>query len=103
TDDVRRSRFEPGWRIEIGRLLERHSIDHRSAALPGRKRSQQLGAAPQATDAGGAVQLVRGEGVKVRADLPNVHIDARHSLAAVEQEQSALAVRDLGRSPCIEN
>ena len=58
-DDVRRARLEPRRRIEEGRLLERHLLDHRPAALPRRHCGKQLGAAPQAADAGRAVQLVR--------------------------------------------
>ena len=89
-DDVRRSRFEPRRRIEEGRLLERDLLDHRPAALPRRHCCEQLGAAPQAADAGRPVELVRGEGVEVGADRRRRSTrQTRHRLAAVEQQQRA--------------
>ena len=102
-DDVRRSRLEPRRRIEIGRLLERDLVDHRSAALPRRHRCEQLGAAPQAADAGRAVELVRGESVEVGADGGDVDRQARHRLAAVEQQQRALRMRDVRGAPGVED
>ncbi len=87
----------------IGRLLECDLVDHRSAALPRRHRGEQLGAAPQAADAGRTVELVRGESVEVGADRGDVDGHARHRLAAVEQQQRALRVGDLGGAPGVED
>ena len=80
----------------IGRFGEGDAVDHRPAALPRRHRREQLGAAPQAADAGRAVELVAGESVEIAADRGDIDRHARHRLAAVEQQQRALGMGDLG-------
>ena len=44
-----------------------------------------------------------GECVEVGADCGDIDRQARHCLAAVEQEQRAFIVRDLGRLPRVED
>ncbi len=102
-DDVRSAGFEPHRRIEIRGLLERDLLDHRAAALPRRQALEQAGAAPQAADPGWPVELVRRISVEVAADGGDSDRQSRHRLAAVEQQQRALRMRDLPRAPRVED
>ena len=64
---------------------------------------EQIGAAPQAADAGRAVEFVAGESVEIAADRGDVDRHARHRLAAVEQQQRALRMRDFGGALGVED
>ena len=102
-DNMRGARLEPRWRRQIGRLLERHPVNHRAAALPRRHRLQDLVASPERADPGGPVHLMRGESVKVRADGRDIDRKAWCGLTAVEQQLGAYLVRDVRRALRIED
>ena len=101
-DDMRSPGFEPRRRVEEGRSFERDSVDHRPAALPWRHLGEQLGASPQAADAGRAVKLVARKSVEIAADRGDIETQAGHRLAPVEQQQCALRMGDFGGAPGVE-
>src|SRR6185369_4611159 len=93
-DDVRSAGLEASGRVEESRLLERHLFDHRAAALPWRQIGEQLGASPEAADAGWAVELVGGISVEIGAQGRDIDRKPRHGLASIEQQQCALGMRN---------
>ena len=64
---VGRARLEPLRRRGVGRRLHPDGLDHRAAGDERRHRVQQLAAAPEDADAGGAEHLVAGERREVDA------------------------------------
>ena len=70
-------------RQELG-FVHVHGRDHRAAGEERRHGREQLPAAEQRTDAGGAEHLVAGEHGEVHAEGVQVHRDVRHTLAGVE-------------------
>ena len=74
-------------------LLEAHGEDHVATALPRRHGLEQRLAAVEHADAGGAVQLVAGEGIEIA--IERLHVDAlmRHRLRAIEQHRYPARVR----------
>ena len=92
--DVRRARLEPRRRGQVGGLVERHLVDHRTAALVGRHRVEDFGPGPQRADPGRAVDLVRRENVEIAIERGDVDRQARRRLAAVEQQLRADLVRE---------
>ena len=102
-DDMRRSCFEALRRRREGGALERHVVDHRSAALVRRHGLEQIGAAPQSADAGRAVQFVRRQSIEIATDRGDIDRDPRRRLAAVEQQQRTFRMRDFRRAPGVED
>ncbi len=93
--DVRSAGLETGWRIGVGGAFEADAADHVAAALIRRHRGQHLGAAPEHTDAGGAVELVTGENIEVATQRLHVHRQMRHGLRAIDQHRHAACMGKL--------
>ncbi len=90
-------------RVVLGALLEGDGEDHVAAALPRRHGREQLLAAVEHADAGGAVDLVAGEGVEVA--VQRLHVDRRWAMACAPSSSTgtprAWASRDdLARPGC---
>ena len=94
--DVRRAGFELERQFVEGGLLETHGEDHVAAALPRRHGLEQRLAPDERADAGGAVHLVRREGVEVAVERFEVHALVRHGLGAVDEHHGAARVREAG-------
>ncbi len=93
--DVRRAGLHAVRQLVVGGLLEGDGKDHVAAALPRRHGGQQFLAGVEHADAGRPVQLVRGEGVEVRAQRAHVDRDVRHGLGAIDQHHRPGGVRGL--------
>src|SRR3546814_14343970 len=82
-------------------LLERHPVDHRAAAMPGRHGVEDLGPRPQHANPGRAVKLVAGKDVEVAIEGGHVDRQARPRLAANEtQDSEERRVGKEGASTC---
>src|SRR3546814_3365822 len=78
-------------------------VDHRSAALIGGHGVQQFLPPPARADAGRAVELVRGKDVEIAIQRLHVDGEARHCLAAIDQDFRADAVGDVGGAATVEH
>src|SRR5439155_13464103 len=93
--DVGRSRLELVGNDVVNRLLEGDRADHVAASLVRRHGFKQPGFAVEHADAGGAKNLVTGHGVKVAIELPDVDLEVRCRLSAVDEHRNVHAVRRL--------
>ncbi len=96
--DRLRAGLELVGQLAPGRLLERDRTDHVAAEVEGRHRLEQLRAAPEGADTGGAAELVRGEGEEVAVELLHVDRVVRRSLSGVDHHDRSLLVSP-GRQP----
>ena len=83
--------------------VKRHPVDHRAAALPRRHGIEHLGPPPQRADAGRAVELVRGKDIEIAVQRRHIDRQARHGLAAIEQQLCADGMRQLGGALRVEH
>ena len=93
--DVLGAGLKLGGNYVVEGLLESNGANHLAAALVGRHSVQQVGAAIEGADAGGAVELMAGEDVEVAADALHIYRYVGDGLGAVQQDGDAAGVGQL--------
>ena len=96
--DPRRAGLEPERRIGVGDALAGDLADHVAPAEEGAHLRHPLGARIKRARAGGAIELVAGDGVEIAADIGHVHRHVHRRLRAVQKHRHPGGARALAHS-----
>ena len=96
--DVRRAGLEPVGRFFERAFFQSDADDHFAAAVPGRHRFQNFGAAVERADPGRSTHLVAGEGQEIAAQLLDIDRQMSGALRRIDQRDGADRARFLGKA-----
>ena len=99
TPNVRRTGFEPGRGLSIGRPIEVNFRDHLASSQGGGKRREELGSAPEDADAHGSENLVSREREEVDPQLLDIDREVRDRLGRVQDDEGPHRVGALNDLP----
>ena len=91
--DVGRPGFKPvRWLFEAA-LFQSHARDHFAAAMPWRKRLENLGSSVQAADAGRSRHFVSGKSGEIATEIANVYRQVAGTLGEVDEGDGSDSAR----------